>query len=185
MGAMISPALMSSAHEAWNTPTEILDLVRMVGPIVLDPCSNAESIVGAVRSYRLDYGEDGLKLPWDLGGLVYVNPPYGREIAAWCARMGREAKDGVEIVALVPSRTDAAWFQDHVARASVLCFWRGRLTFGRAIEVSAQGSLFGGAPVAAFEDADAAPFPSVIAYWGTNAGRFLSVFEDRGLVVVP
>jgi hypothetical protein len=159
----INPGLMSSANPSWNTPPEVLDLVRKLGPIGLDPCSNPTSIVGARDAW--EFNDDGLNRPWADHGIVYVNPPYGREIVWWVAKAEREARLGAEIVALLPSRTDARWWQKHVTTADALVFWAGRLRFL-------------GAP-------SSAPFPSAVAYWGPRWLTFLSVFGERGHGVRP
>jgi hypothetical protein len=65
----------------------VLDRVRRIDPIGLDPFSNAQSIVGAKREFRLDRGEDALRLDWRGYGLVYANPPFGDEIAACMRRV--------------------------------------------------------------------------------------------------
>jgi hypothetical protein len=59
-------------------------------------------------------------LPYRLGkrssrrsGRVYLNPPYGREIDNWVARLVDEHASGSvpEAVALVPARVDTEWFR--------------------------------------------------------------------------
>lgn len=162
---MIGAALYSSARDSWNTPPEVLDLVRKLGPIGLDPCSNPASLVGASQEWSLEGGQDGLALSWLGYGLVFVNPPYGREIREWVLRCEMSAHDGAEIVALLPARTDARWWQQHVRTADALVFWAGRLRFL-------------GAP-------SSAPFPSAVAYWGPRWLTFLSVFGERGHGVRP
>lgn len=160
---MINSALMASKRDSWNTPECVLDIVRKVGPIALDPCSNEDSIVCAARSY--DEIDDGLGQTWatDGNGLIFVNPVYGRRIGDWVERCARA---GVceEVVALLPARPDTRWFAD-VWTAAALCFWRGRLRFL-------------GAP-------SSAPFPSVVAYWGPHPYRFADVFSEVGRVVFP
>jgi hypothetical protein len=164
----MNPALLSSARPDWNTPEEILSLVRQLGPIGLDPCSNPTSLVGARVAWSLETGDDGLAVPWrqalwpDYVGLVYVNPPYGREIEPWAAKCAAEAAPGCEIVALLPARTDAGWWQWHITTARAVCFWRGRLRF-----LGAESS---------------APFPSALAYWGARVGRFRAVFGPHGWI---
>lgn len=146
-------ALTSSDDETINTPPVVLRALEPLGVIALDPCSNESSIVPALRSFRLDEGQDGLALPWHRGrdGYNYVNPPYGRELPKWIAKAIREAHFGAEIVMLVPARPDAAWYdrarKDGQARAD----WRGRLKF------LGKGS---------------APFPSSIFYWGPRVDVF-------------
>jgi phage N-6-adenine-methyltransferase len=162
-----SPALFSSDRPDWNTPAEVLELVRHLGPIGLDPCSNAASIVGAAVEWRLPE-VDGLEMPWGGHGLVFLNPPYGRGINLWTRRCCivpgvRPPED--QVVALVPARTDTAWWTEAVEAVDAVCFWRGRLTFL-------------GAP-------NPAPFPSALLYYGPHRHRFASIFEPRGWVVLP
>jgi hypothetical protein len=157
----MNAALLKSERMDWNTPQVIVDLVRAVGggEIKLDPCSNENSIVGAEVSFRFDHGQDGLKLPWYTDGLVYVNPPYGREIGPWierCAKYGAET----DVIALVPARTDTKWFQT-CWKAAGICFVRGRLTFL-------------GAP-------SPAPFPSALVHWGPSKHTFAMVCIEAGL----
>ncbi len=158
--------LMSSERMTWNTPLPVLERVRLVAPIGLDPCGNADSIVGADREYRLDRGEDGLALPWNPpSGCVYVNSEYGRNIGPWQERcVSQSVEHGVEIMTLVPARTDARWF-DSIWCAAAICFWRGRLRFL-------------GAP-------SSAPFPSVVAYFGSRPIDFIEAFRPVGRCVVP
>lgn len=161
--------LMSSADQTWNTPRWFLDRVEhALGPIGLDPCSNATSKVRARVEYRLERGQDGLALPWCGLGLVFVNPPFGREIVAWmmaCAISG--ARNGVELVALVPARTDTKWW--HVAARSCDAFvlWRGRFAFSKR-----RSRKHGNAP-----------FPSSVFYWGPRPSVFLGEFSADGFSV--
>lgn len=181
---MIADALFSSASQTWNTPACVLERVRQVGAIELDPCSNEHSIVGANIDYRLERGDDGLALGWY--SLTYCNPPYS-DLEAWAAKMAREAASGVEIIACIPARTDTAAFQRHILpTCSAICFWRGRIKFGigpmdntRQVSLwemgqTSRGSLSG----------DPAPFPSCLPYWGTRVKRFAAAFGDAGRIVV-
>lgn len=157
--------LMSSADSSWRTPDVVLDLVRHMGPVALDPCSHQDSAVAAARELRLDKGDNGLEADWmalAAGGLIYVNPPYGRAIHHWVMRCHVAGQVGGECVALLPARTDTSWWHRFCAppAADAVCFWAGRLTFV-------------GAP-------SAAPFPSAIVYWGPRRHRFADVFAGVG-----
>lgn len=164
---MNSPApLMSSARGDWQTPDCVLERVRRVAPIGLDPCTVESNPTGAWSTYTPEI--DALKpgvLWWlpDDAGLIYCNPPYGRGIGAWVDKC-REAAAGETVIALLPARTDTRWFPWD---ADAICFWRGRLTFR-------------GAPAPA-------PFPSAVVYWGTEANmlRFGRAFYDAGKIVYP
>lgn len=148
-GSVSSRATRSSADHAWNTPRVLLDAIAPLGRIGLDPCSNATSIVRARVKWTVD--DDGLARDWRGRGLVYVNSEYGRALPVWVKKCELEAGHGVEIVQLVPARTDTAWF-NRCARAALVGLWRGRFTFSGACSP--------------------APFPSALVYWGRRRSLF-------------
>lgn len=154
---MLNESLMSSVKQDWCTPPLVLDRVRRVGPIALDPCTSAANPCGAEASYSIH----GLDLPW--WGLAYVNPPYGRALQTWADKVVKEAARGVEIVMLVPSRTDTRWWGQVFEAAQACAFWKGRITFV-------------GAP-------SAAPFPSCLFYFGTRSRRFRLAFKGVSRIV--
>lgn len=162
--------LLSSANEHWPTPATILDPIRTrMGPIILDPCSNENSIVNAKIEWRgpIANDVDGLAQSWQVGGIVYVNPPYGRKISPWikkCAAEGLEAKklkNNTEIILLGPARTDTKWFQRIVLpSADSTILLEGRLKFEGA--------------------KNPAVFPSFISYWGHRPIQFKVAFVAMG-----
>jgi hypothetical protein len=155
----VNSALLASKRMDWNTPESFLALVRQVGPIGLDPCSNAHSKVKASAAWL----SGGLEVDWSGFGLVYVNPPYGRALKDWAEKIAAEADKGTEMIVLVPSRTDTKWFHRLWSRCNALCLWKGRITFE-------------GAP-------SPAPFPNAVFYFGDNADQFRDVFEYYGIVI--
>lgn len=81
--------LSSELHD-WRTPPWFLDLVRGVGPIVLDPATSpdnptradtffAPGLTSASEGRHL--GECGLRGDWSRVGLAFINPPYGRYLS--------------------------------------------------------------------------------------------------------
>lgn len=72
---------------------------------------------------------DGLRQSWGVGGAVFCNPPYGREIGKWVQKAYEEAKKGVKIVLLIPARTDTKWFHNYIYGKAEIRFLRGRLKF--------------------------------------------------------
>lgn len=170
MDANTHRVMTSSANEHWPTPRTILDPIRAhMGTIALDPCSNKNSIVGATVEWfgPAENDVDGLAQSWQVNGLVYVNPPYGRKIGPWirkCAEEGRlakQAQNGTEIILLGPARTDTKWFQRIVLpSADSVILWEGRLKF--------EGAK---AP---------AVFPSFLAYWGHRPTKFKIAFVGKG-----
>lgn len=163
-GAAAGPG--RSVH--WNTPPEILDAVRQLGPIELDPCSNAGSMVNASASIA---GDDGTVINWTVspGGVVFINPPYGRgAISPFAAKFASEArkKRSSHLIALVPARVETRWFAQFVAPDGVV--WlaiRGRLKF-----------WINGEP------GQSAPFPSALIYAGPDPDVFAEIFGDLGTV---
>jgi hypothetical protein len=178
----LSAALFTSDSQTWNTPACVLERVRLVDHIELDPCGNAGSIVGASREFLLDRDEDGLSLPWS--SLTYCNPPYD-DLESWAAKMAREAARGVEIIACIPARTDTSAFQARIlSTCQAICFWRGRLRFGAGPADKQQTTMFGEAPSSQPTGDNTAPFPSALPYWGPRVERFAAAFGDVGRVVV-
>lgn len=152
--------LMSSVKMDWQTPPGFLEIVRKMEPIGLDPCTDESNPVRASTAMTPEI--DGLSREWTGYGLVFCNPPYGRALKDWSAKMRDEGKRGAEIIGLVPARTDTRWWQA-IATADAICFWRGRIKFV-------------GAPASA-------PFPSAVPYWGSRAQEFRRVFEPHGWVI--
>lgn len=166
---VMSSARTGSGADDWRTPCDVLESVRLVGPIALDPCTTVDNPVGARLWITTE--DDGLTMDWlealrgDAAGpgLVYVNPPYSKG-AAWAEKIVAEAAQGVEVVTLTAARTDTRWFYRLVwDTAQAVCFQRGRLVF--------DGALHG------------APFPSAFVYHGPRPWAFEQAFHGRGRVV--
>jgi len=162
-GALRLAPLMSSDSDEWWTPRHVVEAASAaLGGITLDPCSNdGEPNVPATHHYTAS--DDGLEQPWR--GTVYMNPPYSRA-AEFCRKLADELEYGNvrAAVALVPARTDTAWFR-LIADAD-LCFVTGRLRFIQP------GN----------ESATSAPFPSVAAYLGPSPEMFARAFAPLGLL---
>ncbi len=65
----------------WYTPSDLLERVRTILPIAVDPCScaAAQEVVQAKRYFTA--ADNGLERPWgddNDAGLAFVNPPSGR-----------------------------------------------------------------------------------------------------------
>lgn len=149
--------LMSSDSVDWYTPKRVLDaVVAAMGGIDLDPCADPDKTVPATTHYR--EADDGLAQDW--AGRVYMNPPYGRGIEAWVAKLAAAHRSGAvpEAIALLPGRIETDWF--YAVEAEWFCNIEGRLAFS-------------GHP-------NAAPFPSVATYIGPNGEAFADVFVALG-----
>jgi site-specific DNA-methyltransferase (adenine-specific) len=154
--------LHSSKKHDHMTPQKVLDLVKKVNLIRLDPCADKDDNNWfALFNFKVD----GLNITWhpkEVKGLVYVNPPYGRELPKWVNKIIDEADLGAEIILLCPARPDTKWWHEAWYSANAFCFWKGRIKF--------VGSTAG------------APFPSALFYWGPNPKKFYQVFSSVGIV---
>lgn len=165
-GALRLAPMMSSETDEWYTPHHVVDAaVAALGAIDLDPCSNPGEPNVPART-RFTAEDDGLAQGWR--GRVYMNPPYSRA-DDFCRKLADEVRFGnVEAaIALVPSRTDTAWFRS-LSGADVLCFVSGRLKF-----LQPTG-----------EPANSAPFPSMAVYFGPSPERFAAAFGPLGVLYV-
>lgn len=114
-----------SQRDDWPTPAWLFHRLNAYFHFTLDPCSSHENAKCRKHFTRED---DGLKRSWK-GETVFMNPPYGREIADWMAKAYQESAAGVTVVCLVPARTDTAWWHDYARRGEIHEI-RGRLKFG-------------------------------------------------------
>lgn len=143
------PAHLSSASDNWPTPQDFYDGLDAEFGFVLDVCASSANHK-TTQFYALDHPDtgrrDGLAQDWAasaaaLGGPVWMNPPYGRPIAAWMSKAFEAAQAGATVVTLVPVRADTAWWHDLVlATGAEVRYVRGRLTFGNAVNTAAFSS---------------------------------------------
>jgi site-specific DNA-methyltransferase (adenine-specific) len=114
----------SSQSNEWETPQEFFDELNKEFNFTLDPCSTKEN-AKCPKFYTQT--NDGLTQDWN-NEIVFVNPPYGREIKHW-VKKASEAMGGV-VVMLIPARTDTSYFHDYIYNKAEIRFIRGRLKFG-------------------------------------------------------
>lgn len=117
-------SLFSAARSDWRTPA---DVYRQYVP----PCFDVSDRHGDTFSGL----HDEWPQPW------WCNPPYGHALRQWIPRMKGHG------VALLPARTDTAWFHDHILGRCRIEFIRGRLYFGDTPRCRA-------------------PFPSMLCHFG-------------------
>lgn len=123
------PLIESPAHSVeWATPPELFARLDARWHFTLDVCARAnnakcrrffslpapEAEAPVPGDGELACGIDGLTQPW-APEVCWMNPPYGREIGAWLAKARVEALAGAVVVALIPARTDTAWWHQYVA----------------------------------------------------------------------
>jgi len=120
----------SSATVEWETPQWLFDALNQEFGFTLDPCCTHENAKCRKHFTRID---DGLRQPWT-DEVVFMNPPYGREIHGWMAKAHHAATCERALVAcLVPARTDTKWWHRYAMKHEVR-FYTGRLCFGNSLQ---------------------------------------------------
>lgn len=148
--------LFSSESAEWTTPQYVFDWIdKHYGPVMLDAAATPSNHLAPFYFSRScpDWEplcvEDAMKRHWQTDGTVFLNPPYGREIAEWVSKAYYESVGHfLRVVMLLPARTDTRWWHEYVMRADEIWLLEGRLKFGRAAEAG--------------EVKASAPFPSAI-----------------------
>ncbi len=170
----------------YETPHDLFDrLDAEFGPFTLDPCgqrehNSASRIVGNGGHFYDGSTEamDGLLQPWD--GRVFMNPPYGKEIAKWVEKSVQEVyvEERAEIVvALLPVRTDTAWWQGYVNRGNAMTQALAdkllRITLARRKVrphyATVTGTRYLPGRVTFHGMKASAPFPSAVVVWRNDA----------------
>ncbi len=130
----------STAKHDWRTPPLVFEDLHAEFGFTVDAASSDQN---ALLSRHWTEADEPLLRSW-AGERVFVNPPYSH-VSRWMEKAWNEAATAELVVALVPSRTDTAWWHDYVMQANEIRFIRGRLKFS--------GTKFN------------APFPSAIVVW--------------------
>lgn len=136
----------SSKSNEWATPQNLFDELNDEFNFTLDPCATDENYK---CSKHFTIEDDGLSKDWS-NEVVFMNPPYGREIKKWIKKAYEESLNGATVVCLIPARTDTTYWHDFIFdKADDIRFLRGRLKFGNS--------------------KNSAPFPSaIVVYLGVT-----------------
>ena len=116
-----------SKTDLWETPQDLFDKLNEEFHFNLDACAIPEN-AKCEKFFTPD--QDGLKREWH--GMVWCNPPYGREISKWVEKSYEAAQQGETVVMLPPARTDTKWFHEYVYGKAEIRFIKGRLKYGTA-----------------------------------------------------
>lgn len=117
----------SSKSNEWTTPQYLFDELNEEFNFTLDPCATDEN---AKCSKYFTIEDDGLSKDWS-NDVVFMNPPYGREIKKWIKKAYEESLNGAIVVCLIPARTDTTYWHDFIFdKADDIRFLKGRLKFG-------------------------------------------------------
>lgn len=142
---MVSKTLFSSATNEWATPQDFYNILNKEFNFTLDPCATRQN-AKCNKYFTID--DNGLEQDWS-NDIVFMNPPYGREIKNWVEKAYKESVKGAVVVCLIPARTDTRYWHDWIFnKASEIRFVKGRLKFGG--------------------EKNSAPFPSAVIVFDSN-----------------
>lgn len=131
----------------WTTPQDLYDELNIEFKFTLDPCCT----IGSAKCDKFyTKKENGLIQDWS-EDIVFMNPPYGREIPKWIEKAYKESLNGAIVVCLIPARTDTRYWWKYIFPYAEIRFIKGRIKFEK------NGKK---AP---------APFPSAIVIFGVNS----------------
>jgi len=139
----MNKGLFTSNTNEWATPAAFFEELNDEFGFTLDPCATDENHK-CDRYYTIK--DDGLSKSWG-GGVVFCNPPYGRQLPLWVEKAYMEHKQhNITVVMLIPARTDTRYFHEFIYhRADEIRFVKGRLKFN--------------------DGKTGAPFPSMVVVW--------------------
>ena len=118
-------AIFSQETDEWATPQWLFDKLNEEFHFTLDVCANEDNAKCKTFFSKV---QDGLQQQWD--GVIWCNPPYGRQIKQWVKKASEAASSGNTVVMLIPARTDTEWFHEYVYGKAEIRFIRGRVKFG-------------------------------------------------------
>lgn len=122
----MNPALLSSVRTDYGTPWEFFLELDREFDFTLDPCASPDN-AKCPKFYT--EADNGLEQDWGQER-VFMNPPYGRAIPLWMNKAVQSWANGALVVALVPARTDTAWWHECVlAVEPEIRYIRGRIKF--------------------------------------------------------
>lgn len=192
----------------WISPPDYVAAARKVlGSIDLDPCASRATTI-AETNWRLEDGQDGLVLPWEMHGVgsFFINPPFGtsyvRGPECLSAQQMKALREAVE-----QNKADAlgavGWRQQVVAdwaaravqahRAGMEGVWLSKM-IGNSV---AAQTVLGAASAVCYPDQRiayinaatgkakaGADFDSFVVYMGEDPRRFAAIFAQFGVVHV-
>ena len=109
------------SENTWFTPPEI---VKSLGEFDMDVCTVSYRPFD-IAKFHIEHDKDmnSLEINWE--GLVWMNPPYGKEINPFIEKF----KNHNNGIALVFARTGTPWMQDWLESGGGVFFLRKRIAF--------------------------------------------------------
>lgn len=152
----------------WYTPPAIVEALGGKEGFDLDPCTpeDASRLPAPTARQMITPSQDGLATDWWPSAFVWLNPPYGKGMDKWMAKLANHPGGGI---ALVPGHMDPGWMHEFVLNhpnTTAILITRGRLKFVRP-----DGS-----------NGTAAPTGSVFVAYGQRAARNLKRAQVGGVL---
>lgn len=112
-------------NNEWRTPGPLFRALNNEFGFTLDACAANWN-----RKCLAYYSKDNscLDINWPVNSVVWMNPPYGREIEKFIKKAYEQYLRGVTVVCLPPARTETKWFTEYCLKGE-LRFVRGRIHF--------------------------------------------------------
>lgn len=165
-------------HDHFCSPPDVCDLLWRFfdGPVGLDPCTNANSIVRAIQTFSAG----ALHLAWKppkSRNSIYENPPFSAPYLKLFLEYGiaQRKRFGFEHIRLVPVSTSTAWWRiayGEAATADGLVSDRPSVCFTKRLPfIDLDGTLL----------EDVARFDTAIFYYGHRHGRFQEIFGQSAI----
>lgn len=131
-----------AATDDWATSPEVFATLDAEFHFTLDPCSD---ITNHKCPKFFTKEQNGLLQKW-APETVFINPPFSLN-KQFVRKAHDEARKGALVVLLIPARTNASWFHDHVWDDKLHCvrpgvelrFIRGRIPY---VGTYAEGAPF-------------------------------------------
>jgi phage N-6-adenine-methyltransferase len=161
-----APTTRTLGRDDWQTPPGVFDPIHAAFGFALD--ASARDGQAARAPLFISPEEDALVLPWasKLDGVapaarrVWLNPPYGRGVAAWVDRAAGQAAAGLAVVVLIMANTDTEYWARALRSPQLfgVVLLSGRVPFLLPAAEGAEAEPGGdGGPGAEVEPGDAGP----------------------------
>lgn len=160
-------ALMSKADSSWNTPKEVMDIIKEHINITLD-CASSDVHAACDRFITPDLDDEWTA--WREQGL-WINPPYSP--TKLCYRLVQKVIQQAKIheipaVILIPARTDTALWQELIFPNCTVLFKKGRIKFVPSYKVFAS-NIYTKEIYEEQSELNSATFPSAFCFVNVDA----------------
>lgn len=135
----MNKGMFTSNRDDWRTPSALYETLDQTFHFKLDAAASDQNHKAPIWFTK---EQDALKQNWNVGGSVFCNPPYGKQIGKWVEKAHNEARKGATIVMLLPARTETKWFHKHIFGCAKVIFCRGRIRFEDENGIAKQNAPF-------------------------------------------